>query len=146
MDLNGKIKEDIKKAMKEKDNFKRDTLRLLSSAIKQVEVDERKSLNNIDIEKILAKMIKQRKESISQYKIAKREDLIKIEENEINILDEYLPQKLTENELQSICKKVIDEKKATIKDMGLVIKSVKETVGGSCDGKSISEMVKKILK
>ena len=94
MELKKRLQEDLKKAMKEKDIFKRDTIRFLMSAIKQVEVDSRKELSDEDIIKIIQKSIKQREESAAQYKEANREDLFEKETKEAQILKSYLPKQL----------------------------------------------------
>lgn len=141
-----KLQQDLKTAMKEKDSFKRDTVRFLMSAIKQVEVDERRELSDEDIYKIIQKSVKQREEAARQYREAERPDLYEKEEKEAALLRTYLPQQLSDQELKSVVEEAIAETGATsMKDMGRVIKAVMAKVGTAADGKSVSDMVKQLL-
>jgi len=145
-ELKKRLQEDLKNAMREKDNFKRDTIRFLMSAIKQVEVDTRKELSDEDIIKIIQKSIKQREESATQYKEAGREDLYEKEMKEAKILKSYLPKQLSDEELESEIRKIIDEVNATsLKDMGKIMGVATKKLAGVADGKRINQMVKKIL-
>lgn len=140
------LKSDLKDAMKAKDVFKRETIRFLMSALKQVEVDERRELSDDDIYKIIQKSIKQRDDAASQYKEAGRDDLYTKEVAEAEVLKTYLPKQLSSDELQAIVQAVIDESGATgMKDMGSVMKLTTERVGVGADGKSISAIVKNLL-
>lgn len=144
--VKAKLQEDLKVAMKEKDQFKRDTIRFLMSAIKQVEVDERKTLSDDDIYKIIQKSVKQREEAVKQYREAGREDLADKEEKEALLLKSYLPEQLDEEALRKIVAETIAESGATsMKEMGSVIKSVMAKVGSRADGKSVSAIVKELL-
>ncbi len=144
--LKEKLKSDLKAAMIAKDNFTRDTIRFLMSAIKQIEVDERVELADDDINKIIQKSIKQREDAASQYKEAGRDDLYEKEFKEAELLKKYLPKQLSEDDLKSIVQNCIDEVGATsMKDMGKVVKSVLAKVGSSSDGKSVSNLVKSLL-
>ncbi len=119
MNLKDSIKSDLKDAMRAKDVAKRDTLRNISAAIKQIEVDERRELSNSDIETILAKYAKQREDAIAQFKEANRDDLIAKEEAELEIVYSYLPKPLSDSELRNAVESIVDEVGATsIKDMG----------------------------
>jgi len=109
-----KLKDDLKSAMKAKDVFKRETIRFLMSAIKQVEVDDRRELSDDDIYKIIQKSIKQREDAANQYKDAGREELYEKEINEANLLKDYLPKQLNNNELTDIIKNVISKNGASI--------------------------------
>lgn len=141
-----KLKDDLKSAMKAKDVFKRETIRFLMSAIKQVEVDDRRELSDDDIYKIIQKSIKQREDAANQYKDAGREELYEKEINEANLLKDYLPKQLNNNELTDIIKNVISKNGATsLKDMGSVIKLTMQEVGSKADGKSVSSIVKELL-
>jgi uncharacterized protein YqeY len=141
-----KLKEDLKVAMKAKDVFKRETIRFLMSAIKQVEVDERRELSDDDILKIIQKSIKQRDDAATQYKEAGREELYQKETNEAKLLKEYLPKQLDESELKELISKIIEENNASsLKDMGNVIKLTMAQVGAGADGKSVSKIVKDLL-
>jgi len=144
--VKAKLQEDLKVAMKEKDQFKRDTIRFLMSAIKQVEVDERKTLSDDDIYKIIQKSVKQREEAVKQYREAGREDLADKEEKEALLLKSYLLEQLDEEALRKIVAETIAESGATsMKEMGSVIKSVMAKVGSRADGKSVSAIVKELL-
>lgn len=144
--VKAKLQEDLKVAMKEKDQFKRDTIRFLMSAIKQVEVDERKTLSDDDIYKIIQKSVKQREEAVKQYREAGRDDLADKEEKEALLLKSYLPEQLDEEALRKIVAETIAESGATsMKEMGSVIKSVMAKVGSRADGKSVSAIVKELL-
>ena len=147
MSLKNTILNDIKEAMKAKDIKKRDALRLLSSAIKQIEVDERKELDDADIIKIIQKQVKQRNDSITQYKQANREDLVAKELEEISYYETYLPKQLSNEELKERISKIIQQTNASsMKEMGKVMGVASKELAGLADGKRISEMVKKLLQ
>ncbi len=140
------LQADLKRAMKEKDNFRRDTIRFLMSAIKQVEVDERRELSDDDICKIIQKSVKQREEAAKQYEEAQRTDLSEQERKEAELLKSYLPRQLDDAALQQIVSEAIAETGASsMKEMGGVIKAVMAKVGASADGKRVSMMVKQLL-
>ncbi|MFC2073759.1 GatB/YqeY domain-containing protein [Campylobacterota bacterium] len=140
------IKNDMKEAMKAKEVVKRDALRLLLSAFKQVEVDERKELTDEDVAKILQKQVKQRQDSAAQYKEAGRDDLLEKEEAEIAIFMVYMPKQLDDAELESVLKDIISQVGAeSMKDIGKVMGSASKQLSGKADGKRINECVKKLL-
>ncbi len=144
--VKAKLQQDLKTAMKEKDSFKRDTVRFLMSALKQVEVDERRELSDEDIYKIIQKSVKQREEAAKQYREADRPDLYEKEEREAALLKTYLPAQLSDQEIKSVVEETIAETGATtLKDMGKVIKAVMAKVGSKADGKSVSNVVKEML-
>ncbi len=144
--LKKQLQEELKKAMKEKDTFKRDTVRFLMSTIKQVEVDSRKELSDDDIIKIIQKSVKQREESAKQYKEAGREDLYEKEIKEAQILKSYLPKQLSNEELEVELKKIIDEVGASsLKDMGKIMGVATKKLASVADGKRINQTVKKLL-
>jgi hypothetical protein len=146
MSLKEQISNDIKTAMKEKHNALRDALRLLSSAMKQIEVDERKELTDDDVIKIIQKQVKQRYDAMTQYKNAGREDLYEQEASEALIFEAYLPQQLSDEELEKELRSIIIEIGATsIKEIGKVMGAASKTLGASADGKRINECAKKIL-
>lgn len=146
MSLKEKISQDLKTAMKAKDVAKRDALRLLSSAFKQIEVDERKELSDEDIIKIIQKQIKSRNDSATQYKEAGRDELAQKELDEIAYYEVYLPAQLSDEELEVTVKNIIEKVGAsTMKDMGKVMGMANKELSGSADGKRISECVKKAL-
>jgi uncharacterized protein YqeY len=146
MSLKEQIKNDIKEAMKAKDVERRDALRLLSSAIKQVEVDERKELSDDDVIAIIVKQVKQRNDAASQYKEAGRDDLYDKEVAEIKVFEAYLPAQLSDEELEAALKAIIAEVGAeSMKDMGKVMGAAKAKIGSQADGKRINECVKALL-
>ena len=146
MELKIQLQNDLKEAMKSKDTFKRDTIRFLMSAIKQVEVDTRKELSNEDIIKIIQKSIKQREEAAHQYKEGGREDLYQKEIDEAEILKTYLPKQLSDEELTKELQDIIQESGATsIKEMGKVMQIATKKLAGRADGKRISQKVKELL-
>lgn len=144
--LKEKLLEDLKSSMKEKNEIKKNTVQMIRAAILQVEKDKGVQLDDNQIIDIIAKEMKKRKDSLSDYEKSGREDLIDSVKKEIEIIAEYLPKQLTKEELTVIIKQVITEVGATdIKDMGKVMKAAKEKVGASADGKSINEVVKELL-
>ncbi|MDD2829126.1 MAG: GatB/YqeY domain-containing protein [Sulfuricurvum sp.] len=146
MTLREQINNDIKTAMKEKNNAVRDALRLLSSAMKQIEVDERKELSDDDVIKIIQKQVKQRNDAMSQYRDAGREDLYEQEASEAAIFEAYLPQQLSDDELESALRTIIAEIGATsMKEIGKVMGAASKSLGAQADGKRINECAKKIL-
>jgi hypothetical protein len=146
MSLKEQINADIKEAMKAKENEKRDALRLLSSAFKQIEVDERKELSDDDIIKIIQKQIKQRNDSIEQYTIAGRDDLIEKEKSEISFYEPYLPKQLSDEELTTAIKAIITQVEArSMKDIGKVMGQASKELAGKVDGKRINECAKALL-
>ena len=146
MSLKDQINTDIKEAMKAKENAKRDALRLLSSAFKQIEVDERKDLTDDDVIKIIQKQIKQRNDSITQYQTAGRDDLIEKEMLEISFYEPYLPKQLSDEELTAAIKAIITQVEATtMKDIGKVMGIASKELAGKVDGKRINECAKALL-
>ena len=141
-----KLKSDLKEAMKAKDVEKGDTIRMIMSAVKQIEVDERREVTDEDMIKILQKAIKQREDAINFAKESNRDDLIEKNQNEINILEKYLPKQLSDEELEAEVKSIIEEVSATsMKDMGKVMGVATKKLAGKADGKRINQIVKKIL-
>ncbi len=144
--LKEKLLEDLKTSMKEKDEIRKNTVQMIRAAILQVEKDKAIQLEDNQIIDIIAKEMKKRKDSLSDYEKSGREDLIEAVKKEMEIISTYLPRQLTKEELTEIIKQVIDEVGATdIKDMGKVMKAAKEKIGASADGKSINEVVKELL-
>jgi len=146
LSLREKINSAVKDAMKAKENKKRDALRLLTSAFKQIEVDERRELSDEDVMKIIQNKVKKGNESAHQYKEAGREDLMQIELDEIQFYEEYLPKQLNDDELTVAIKKVIEKVGATtMKDMGKVMGVASKELAGLADGKRINQSVKSLL-
>ncbi|WP_373034543.1 GatB/YqeY domain-containing protein [Sulfurimonas sp.] len=147
MTIRETINQDVKDAMKAKDTKKRDALRLLTSAFKQIEVDERKELNDDDVIKIIQTQVKRRNDAAYQYKDAGRDDLMQIELDEIAFYTPYLPVQLSDDELSSALKNIISKVGATTaKDMGKVMGTASKELAGKADGKRISECVKTLLQ
>ncbi len=146
MSLLKKLQEEMKSAMKSGDKERLATIRMLISEIKKVQIDTKKELSDEEIIKILQKYAKQRKDSIEQYRKAGREDLAEKEERELKIVQEFLPQPLTEEEIQKIVEEVIKETGASsMKDMGKVMKVVMEKTQGRAEGSVVSKIVKEKL-
>lgn len=146
MSLQEQLKEDMKIAMRDKDVVARDTIRFLNSAIKQIEVDERRALDDNDVIKLIQKAIKQRNESIEQFKLASRDDLVEAETAQLKVLEKYLPKQLSDEELEAKIRDIISATGATsIKDMGKIMGVASKDLAGIADGKRINEAVKKIL-
>ena len=146
MTLRETINQSIKDAMKAKENKKRDALRLLTSAFKQIEVDERKELSDDDVIKIIQTQVKRRNDAATQFKDGGREDLMQIELDEIGFYEIYLPAQLSDEELEAAIKEIIAKVGATsLKDMGKIMGMASKELSGIADGKRISERVKNIL-
>lgn len=144
--LKEKLLEDLKSAMKEKDEIKKNTVQMVRAAILQVEKDKGITLEDNQVLDIIAKESKKRKDSLADFEKSGREDLISGVKKEIEILAEYLPKPLSKEELEKIIDEVIQSTGATtIKEMGPVMKAVKEKVGPAGDGKIINEIVKQKL-
>lgn len=143
MTLKARITEDMKNAMRAKDTARLGAIRLLQAAIKQREVDERIELDDTQVVEAIEKMLKQRRDSISQYEAAGRNDLVDVEKFEVSVLQEYLPVALTESELDEILGKVIADTGASgIKDMGKVMAAIRPLVIGRADMGKISGLIK----
>ncbi len=146
MSLKEKLNEDLKQAMRDKEVVKRDSIRAINTMIKQVEVDERRVLDDAEVIKLIQRGIKQREEAISQYSAARREDLVQKEQEQVDIFMNYLPKQLSDEELETGMKEIIAEVEATtLKDMGKVMGAASKKFAGVADGKRINEMVKKLL-
>lgn len=146
MSLNAKIKSDIKDAMRAKETVKRDTLRNIQAAVKQIEVDERRDVTDTDLETIMMKYLKQREDAKTQFAEAGRDDLVIKEDAEIAIIKAYLPEPMDDEELESVLKEVIASVNAeSMKDMGKVMGGAKAAIGSRADGGRINVMVKKLL-
>ena len=151
MSLREKIESDYKNALKSKDKNKISTYRLILSGIKDLDISNRsgpnkKDTDDEDIKKLLKKMIKQRSESIEVYKKNNRNDLLEIEENEVNVLSEYLPKQMSEEETISICKKIIAKTGASsIKEMGKVMGELKQNHSDTIDFSKAGALIKDLL-
>ncbi len=141
-----RIKNDMKTAMKSGDKARLGVIRLILSAIKQVEVDERIVLDDARVVLVLDKMLKQRRESIRQFTDANRHDLVDIEEAEIVVIQDFLPQALTDEEIDAMVNAaVIDSGATSVKEMGKVMALLKEKMQGRADMSVVSLKIKAAL-
>jgi len=147
MSLKENILTDIKVAMKEKDAKKLDVLRFVNSQIKNREIEIRpETITDSDVIKVLKKYIKQRKESMEQFKSHGRDDLVESEAYQAKVVELYLPQMMTEDEIRVVVKEVIAETGAkSMKEMGMVMKGVMAKAGDLADAKMLSQVVKSEL-
>ncbi|MGN1032134.1 MAG: GatB/YqeY domain-containing protein [Intestinibacter sp.] len=147
MSLKQKLQEDLKSSMKNKDNIRKSVVTLIRASIKQYEVDNRVELGDAEITDLIAKLLKQTRDSLGEFKKANRDDLVSQAEAEIEVLKEYLPQQLSEEELNEIVISTISEVGATsMKDMKKIMSSIMPKVKGRADGKLINELVRKNLQ
>ena len=145
-DLKTQVTDAVKAAMRAGDKPRLATLRMVSAAIKQKEVDERRTLTDADVLAILDKMVKQRRESVEQYETAGREELAAAERAEIDIIGEFLPRALDESEISAMIAAAIEETGAeSIRDMGKVMAKLKPEVQGRADMSTVSARVKQQL-
>ncbi len=147
MEIREKILSDMKQAMRDKDSVKLEAIRFLQAAIKYREIEIRpNAITSDDILGVVKKMVKQRKESIDQYKAANRQDLVDKEAVELKIIEEYLPAQMSRDQIEAVVVEVIAETKAaSIKDMGTVMKAVVAKTAGAADNKIVSEIIKSKL-
>jgi uncharacterized protein YqeY len=146
MSLKAQITEDMKTAMRAKDSVRLGTIRLLQAAMKQKEVDERVELDDAMVIAIVDKLIKQRKDSVAAYLTAQRQDLADVESAEIKVLEVYLPQRLSADEITAAVKAIVAEVGATGPgDMGKVMGAVKTQLAGKADMGLVSAAVKAAL-
>ena len=146
MDIKTKLNEALKEAMRAGDDVRRGTIRMVLAAIKQVEVDKRIALDDAAVMALLQKEIKNRKEAIEEAKTASRADLISENEAEIAILEAFLPEAMSSDELRQIVADAIAETGASVPaDMGKVMKVALEKVAGRAAGGDVSEMVRALL-
>jgi len=144
--LKQEITEHMKEAMRSGDAKRRDAIRLLQAAIKQREVDDRVEMDDVAVIAVIEKMIKQRKDSITQYVAAKREDLADIERYEVSVLQAYMPKALSDSEIEDIVEEVIASTGAKKQqEMGKVIAVLKPKLAGQADMGKVAALVKKKL-
>ena len=151
MSIRDKIETDYKTALKSKDKNKISTYRLILSGIKDLDINNRsgpdkKETDDNDIKKLIKKMIKQRSESIEIYKKNNRNDLLEIEQGEVDVLSEYIPKQLSEEETKKICSEIIKKTEAfSIKDMGKVMGELKKNYSESIDFSKAGSLIKNLL-
>ena len=143
MSLKARITEDMKAAMKAKETARLGAIRLILAAIKQKEVDERVELDDTAVAVVIEKMLKQRKDSITQYEAANRQDLADVEKAEVVVLSAYMPQALSTAEIDAIVVKAVADSGAKAPaDMGKVMALVKPQIAGRADMAEVSKRVK----
>ena len=147
MTIKDRLSEDLKNAMRARDKMKLDALRLIAAAVKQIEVDERIAIDDDRMLVILDKMVKQRKESITQFAAAKRHDLVDKEQFELDVIGNYLPEPLSENALKGLIAEAIAAVGAQkMADMGKVMAYIKPKAQGRCDMSQVSALIKNQLQ
>jgi uncharacterized protein len=146
MSLEKQLMADLKDSMKTKDKIRKNTITMVRAAIKQREVDERIELSDQDILDIMSKQLKEKRMAIEEFRKGDRQDLVDLTEIEIEILLKYLPQQLTEDEVEKIVRETIEEIDAkSMKDIGIIMKAVMPKVQGKTDGKVVNKIVRKVL-
>ena len=144
--LKEKLMEDLKESMKTKDTVRKNTVQMVRASILQIEKDKGIKIEDDKILEIIAKEVKSKKDALSDFEKAGRQDLIDQTNAEIKILQEYLPEQLSEEKIKEELQKIIAELGATsMKDMGNIMKEAKAKMGASADGKTINEIAKKIM-
>jgi hypothetical protein len=148
MSLRDRLSEDLKLAMKARDQLRMDVIRMIKAAVLNKEVEMKKDLDDAEMSRIMTTMIKQRKESVEQYEKGQRAELAAKERQEISIIEAYLPKALSTDELEQTVAAVIRETGASsAKDMGAVMKAVMARLAGQpVDGKQVSDLVRSKLK
>jgi uncharacterized protein YqeY len=143
MTLKTQIQEDVKTAMRARDQKRLTALRLITAAIKQIEVDKRIEVDDQTVLAVLDKMVKQRRESLEQYESAGRDDLAAQEQFELDLLSVYMPEALSDDEVAGLIKQALAETGASsIRDMGAVMNKLRGDVQGRADMKAVSSAVK----
>jgi uncharacterized protein YqeY len=147
MSLRDRLTEDLKEAMKARDQLRVDVIRMIKAAILNKELEQKKELDDADLTRVMTILVKQRKEAVEQYQKAQREDLAGKELREISIIEGYLPKALSEDEILQVIDTAIRETGAKApKDMGAVMKAVMAKLAGQpVDGKRINELVRSKL-
>jgi hypothetical protein len=145
-ELKQRITDDMKSAMKAKDKQALKAVRMILEAIKKKEIDERKELDDAQVMTVIEKMVKQRKDSISQFSDAGRTDLVEIEEAELGIINNYMPEQLSDEEVALVVDKAINDSGAnSMKDMGKLMGMLKVQLQGKADMSLVSQLIKSRL-
>lgn len=147
MSLSDRLTEDLKLAMKSRDQLRMDVIRMIKAAILNKEVELKRDLDDAEMSRVMTTLVKQRRESVEQFEKAQRTELAEKERREIEIIEAYLPKPLTHQELEALVASVISETgSSSIKDMGQIMKAVMARVAGQpIDGKQVSDLVKSKL-
>ncbi len=144
--LKEKLLADLKQSMKDKNVVRKNTVQMVRAGILQIEKDTGKEVDDNKIIEIIAKEMKTKKDAIKDFEKAGRQDLVDQTNDEMKVLEEYLPKQLSKEEIKEIVEKVIKDVGATsIKDMGIVMKEAKAKIGAGADGRTINEVVKELL-
>lgn len=144
--LKEKLMEDLKSAMKNKDEIRKNTVQMVRAAILQIEKDKGIQVEDDKILEIIAKEVKTKRDALKDFEKAERQDLIDQTNKEIEVLQEYLPKQLSKEEIKVELEKIITQIGATsMKDMGAIMKEAKAKMGASADGKTINEVAKEIM-
>ncbi len=147
MTLKEQLRNDMAAAMREGDTDKRNTLRMLLAAVKQIEVDERKELDDAGVQSVLAKQAKQRRESIADYEKANRPEMAANEKMELTVIEAYLPQMMSRDEIKTLVAAVIaDLGDVDMKKMGQVMGKLMPQIKGKADGRLVNEVVREMLQ
>ncbi|HKN86305.1 MAG TPA: GatB/YqeY domain-containing protein [Nitrospiraceae bacterium] len=148
MSLHDRLSEDLKRAMKDRDQLRMDVIRMMKAAILNKELELKKELDDADMSRVMTTLVKQRRESVEQYQKANRADLASKELKEIDIIQHYLPEALSQADLLRLVETAIQETSAKgLKDMGAVMKAVMpKLIGQTVDGKHLSDLVKAKLQ
>jgi uncharacterized protein YqeY len=146
MSLEERLVEEMKQALKSNDKLRLSTIRMIRSALKNKEIELRKKLEDEEVVKVIQVMVRKGEESVEQFQIGGRMDLVEKEKKEIEILKSFLPQPFSQEEILKIIDQSIQETQASsLKDIGKVMKSVMPKIGGKADGKLINQLVKEKL-
>ncbi len=147
MSLHNRLTEDLKLAMKSRDQLRMDVIRMIKAAILNKEVELKRDLDDAEMSRVMTTLVKQRRESVEHFEKAQRMELVVKERKEIEIIESYLPKPLSPQELEAVVGSVIAETGSrSLKDMGMVMKAVMARVGGQAiDGKQVSDLVKSKL-
>ena len=144
--LKEKLLEDLKVSMRDKNVVRKNTVQMVRAAILQIEKDTGSVVDDAKIVDIIAKEMKKKKDAMADFEKAGRQDLIDQTNEEMKVLEEYLPKQLSKEEIKEIVSKIISDIGATsMKDMGIVMKEAKSAIGAGADGKTINEVVKELL-
>ena len=144
--LKEKLLEDLKVSMREKNVVRKNTVQMIRAAILQIEKDTGNEVDDAKIIDIIAKEMKKKKDAMADFEKAERQDLIDQTNEEMKVLEEYLPKQLSKEEIKEIVSKIISDIGATsMKDMGIIMKEAKSEIGAGADGKTINEVVKELL-
>lgn len=144
--LKEKLLEDLKVSMRDKNVVRKNTVQMIRAAILQIEKDTGNEVDDTKIIDIIAKEMKKKKDAMADFEKAARQDLIDQTNEEMKVLEEYLPKQLSKEEIKEIVSKIISDIGATsMKDMGIIMKEAKSEIGAGADGKTINEVVKELL-